>query len=170
MRNWNDYKKTYRTKSDIFDFARVGDLRGFANLLSQNAKLDLDAKNQRGYSALMLAVYNGEQDFCEALLRGGADVNSRDFLGNTVLMASAFKGNLNILKLLLHFGAITTHQNKSKMNARDWALMFGRTEIIQHLDSNFPNTVTSSKIKSILRFIRLGFIMLRTKMKICNKN
>ena len=167
MRNWNDYKKTYRAKSDIFDFARVGDLRGFANLLSENAELDLDAKNHRGYSALMLAVYNGQKDFCEALLRGGADVNSRDFLGNTVLMACAFKGNLNILKLLLHFGAITTHKNKSKMNARDWALMFGRTEIIQYLDSYFPNTTGTSKIKSTLKFVGLGLIILKTKAKIC---
>lgn len=165
MTTWNNYKKTYRTESDIFDFARIGDLRGFANIVSENPNLDLDAKNQKGYSALMLAVYNGEQLFCEALLRGGADVNSRDSIGNTVLMACAFKGNLKLLKLLLHFGAITTYENRTKMNVRDWAKMFKRTEIIQYLDNTFPDVIDTSKFKSIIKFLKLTFIMLKTKMK-----
>ncbi|WP_413699429.1 ankyrin repeat domain-containing protein [Psychromonas sp. KJ10-10] len=119
MKNWNDYKKTYRAESDIFDFARTGDLRGFANLLQKNETLDLNATNQKGYSALMLAVYNGERDFCEALLRCGADVHSRDFIGNTVLMGSAYKGDLDIVKLLLQFGANISDTNQTKMTARD---------------------------------------------------
>lgn len=165
MTNWNDYKQTYRTESDIFDFARSGDLRGFANLLTQDPNLDLNAKNLKGYSALMLAVYNDQQDFCETLLRGGADVNSMDNTGNTVLMGSAYKGNLKLLKLLLEFGAITTYENRTKMNVRDWAKMFGRTEIVQYLDATYPNTVNSSKFKSIVKFIKLGFIMMKTKIK-----
>jgi len=165
MKNWNNYKQTYRSESDIFDFARSGDLRGFANLLSQNPNLDLDAKNSKGYSALMLAVYNDQQDFCETLLRGGADANSMDSIGNTVLMACAYKGNLTLLKLLLHFGALTTYENKSKMNVRDWAKMFGREDIIHYLDDTFPSAITPSKFTSILKFIKLGFIMLSTKIK-----
>lgn len=169
MRNWNDYKTTYRSESDIFDFARLGDFRGLVNILSQNADIDLDAKNHRGYSPLMLAVYNGERDFCEALLRTGADVNSMDFMENTVLMASAFKGNLDITKLLLQFGAATTNRNQTHMNVRDWALMFGRTEIVQYLDNTFPNLVASSKFKNCIRFIKLSFLMLRPRIKFQNR-
>lgn len=165
MKNWQDYKNTYRTESDLFDFARSGDLRGFADLLSKNIPVDLNAVNQKGYSPLMLAVYNSQHDFCEALLRCGADIHGRDFIGNTVLMASAFKGNLALLKLLLQYGAITSHINTTKMNARDWAKMFGRTEVVQYLDTHYPDQANSSKLKSIIRFIKLGFIMTLSKLK-----
>ncbi|UGA56578.1 ankyrin repeat domain-containing protein [Vibrio sp. VB16] len=169
MRNWNDYKTTYRSESDIFDFARVGDFRGLVNILSQHTEIDLDAKNNRGYSPLMLAVYNGERDFCEALLRSGADVNSMDFMKNTVLMASAFKGNVEIIKLLLQFGAITTNRNKTNMNVRDWALMFGRTEVVQYLDNTLPTLVSASKIKNFIRFIGLSFLMLKPRIQSKNR-
>ncbi|MDB1124362.1 ankyrin repeat domain-containing protein [Vibrio algarum] len=165
MSKWKNYKKTYRNEPDIYDFARLGDFRGLADTLSLNSNLNLDAKNHRGYSPLMLAVYNGHRDFCEALLRSGADVNSTDLMGNTVLMASAFKGNVDIIELLLQFGAITTHKNQANMNVRDWAVMFGRTEAVQYLDNTTPNVVASSKIKNILRFIRLSFIMIKKKTK-----
>lgn len=163
MGSWNEYKETYRTESNIYDYARAGDLRGLAHLLSVDHGLDLDAKNERGYSALMLAVYNGEQDFCEALIRGGADVNSCDAMQNTVLMAAAYKGNLYILTMLLECGANTKYKNKSQMDARDWALMFGRAEIVQYLDEHYPSLVSTSKFKSILKFIKLAFMMLKKR-------
>ena len=67
----------------------------------------------------MLAVYNGEKDFCEALLRCDADVNSIDGVGNTVLMATAFKGQVGIVELLLQFDADISLKNKTNMNVRN---------------------------------------------------
>lgn len=165
MGSWDEYKKTYRTDTDIFDCARTRDFKQLVNILSQNPNIDLDEKNHRGYSALMLAVYNGEKDCCEALLRYGADVNSTDLTGNTVLMASAFKGDIETIKLLLEFGANATQQNQTKMNARDWALMFGRTEIVSHFDQILPNTIHSSWLKNIIRFAKLSFAVALTKIK-----
>ncbi|MEI6897399.1 MAG: ankyrin repeat domain-containing protein [Psychromonas sp.] len=165
MKNWKTYKKTYRTEPDIFDFSRTGDLRGLANLLTNPLQLDLDAKNHRGYSPLMLAVYNGNKDFCDALLRCGADVNSTDLVGNSLLMGATFKGDLSIVKLLLQFDANVTLENKTKMTVRDWALMFKRTEILTYLDSHYTSEHSSSKIKNILRFMKLGIILLHTKIR-----
>ncbi|GGP68400.1 ankyrin repeat domain-containing protein [Shewanella saliphila] len=165
MTAWKEYKKTYRAEADIFDFARVGDLRGLANMLSQHGELDVDAKNNRGYSALMLAVYNSENDFCETLLRCGANVDSTDAVGNTVLMAAAYKGNLDILKLLLEYGASLTLKNKTNMDVRDWASMFGRKEILQYLDSVYPSNTAPSQLTNIARFLKLGFCLLFSKLK-----
>lgn len=174
MSTWKKYKQTFREEADIFDLARQGDIRELANMLSKHAKseleLDINTQNHRGYSALMLAVYNGEKDFCEALLRFGSDVNSRDFTGNTVLMAAAFKGDIGILKLLLEYGAETKLINKSNMTVRDWALMFGRKNIIQFLDTAYPEKITSSKFKSILRFLRLGVLIFKGKYSRENKH
>lgn len=165
MKKWQDYKKTFRTEPDLFDFSRTGDLRGLADTLTASPETDLNSQNTRGYSPLMLAVYNGQKDFCEALLRCGANVNSTDSVGNTVLMASAFKGDLNILKLLLEFGATTELKNQSNMTVRDWAVMFGRGEVLAYLDHHYPTENNTSKIKSFFRFIKLSFILLKTKFK-----
>jgi ankyrin repeat protein len=165
MADWKAYKETYRSESTLFDFARVGDLRGLANLLLQGSEIDIDVTNERGYSALMLAVYNGEQDFCEVLLRYGANPDSVDVMGNTVLMGAAYKGDLAILKLLLECGADITLVNKTKMNVRDWAVMYKRTDILLYLDEYYPAQVSSSKLKNMFRFIKLAFILLQNKLR-----
>lgn len=171
MKTWKSYKNTYRDEADIFDFARQGDLRGLADMLANGSHtaskpdvaFDINRPNSRGYSALMLAVYNGEKDFCEALLRFGADVNSTDFVGNTVLMASAFKGNIDIFTLLLKYGANIRLMNKSHMTVKDWALMFGRKKLLQFIDTHYPENIETSKLKSIYRFLKLGVITFTAK-------
>ena len=60
MRSWSDYKKTMRT--------------------------EIDVKDSKGHSALMLAAYNGHQETVKLLLDRGADPNSLDLSGNTILM------------------------------------------------------------------------------------
>lgn len=165
MKTWKAYKETYRTESTIFDFARIGDLRGYADLLMRDNALDLNATNGRGYSALMLSVYNGEKDFCEALLRSGADVNSTDSMGNTVLMGAAYKGDIETLLLLLEFGADISLKNKTNMNVRDWAVMFGRHHIITFLDQHYPTQDGASKLINSWRFIKLGMILMLDKLK-----
>lgn len=76
-------------------------MRGYAKPLMRDNALDLNASNVRVYSALMLAAYNDEKGFCEALLCSGADVNSIDNMDNAVLMEAAYKGDIEILSLLL---------------------------------------------------------------------
>lgn len=128
MRTWSDYKKTFRTGPDVFDYARTGDLRGLADLLMSHPETDLNARNHRGFAPLMLAVYHGQRDFCEALLRAGVDADAPDFMDNTLLMAAAFKGNREILDLLVAYGADLTRKNRAGMDAMDWATAFGREE------------------------------------------
>lgn len=164
MKSWNTYKKTFRNEPDIFDYARQGDLRGLANLLTDQPNMDFNAKNHRGYSPLMLAVYNGQDDFCEALLRCGADVNSSDNIGNTLLMSAAYKGNLTLLKLLLQYGASVAVENKSKMTVRDWAVMFKRNDIVTYLDKHYTTQNKPSKFHSLMKFIRLALILLKSKL------
>jgi ankyrin repeat protein len=163
---WDKYKATYRTDTDIFDCVRLGDFQTLVNLLSQHPELDLDQKNHRGYSALMLAVYNGQKDCAEALLRCGADVNSCDSMNNTVLMGAAFKGNIEVIELLIQFGADIFRKNKSYMDARDWALMFGRQAALEYLTSLSPEANQASKLKSIFKFISLSLMMLKAKLKL----
>ena len=59
-----------------------------------------------GTRALMVAAAHGHKDTARALLDAGADVNAKDFTGWTALHAAAFKGDPEIVQLLLEHGAI----------------------------------------------------------------
>lgn len=166
MKTWQEYKTTFPQTPSIFDLARSGDLLGLRDLLMTNPEIDLNQKNSSGYSALMLAVYNGQQDFCEALLRSGVCVESFDKMKNSVLMAASFKGNLNVIKLLLEYGANPINTNVSSMNAFDWAKMFGRNEVVDfYIEQEFFRKEKFSKIKSIGRFFMLFPMILKMNLK-----
>ena len=59
-----------------------------------------------GTRALMVAAAHGNKDTMRALLDAGADVNAKDFTGWTALHAAAFKGDHEIVQLLLEHGGI----------------------------------------------------------------
>ena len=59
-----------------------------------------------GTRALMVAASHGNRDTVQALLDAGADVNAKDFTGWTALHAAAFKGDPEIVQLLLEHGGI----------------------------------------------------------------
>lgn len=131
MRSWLDYKKTMRSESVVFSFARAGDVEAI-EVLDLPPEI-LDEKDVNGYSTLMLAAYHGHEDLTRFLLTRGADPNTRDNAGNTVLMGAAFKGYLTITKLLLEGGADPTLKNPKGLDALAFAEMFGRNEIAAYL-------------------------------------
>lgn len=160
MRKWNEYKKTFAAPS-LFDFARTGDLQGLANLLTVSPQLDLNQKNHKGYSALMLSIYNGQEVFAEALLRSGADANSQDYVGNTILMGAAFKGDPKLVELLLSYGADLNIRNASHMTAYDWAKTFGRKEVMEFIRKKSTAQIQeASLVRNYFNFFKLSLKML----------
>jgi ankyrin repeat protein len=65
-------------------------------------KAKVNARNQFGESALMVAAIRGHRTMVEFLIQHGADVNPP---GWTPLMFAAVKGHVDIVKLLLAKGA-----------------------------------------------------------------
>jgi hypothetical protein len=87
-------------------------LRGAAaagNLTAVNAVLsssfDVDARDQSGRTALMLAILNGHADVVAALLAHGAGVNAVDTSGVRPLQMARARGNEEIIDSLLRAGA-----------------------------------------------------------------
>ena len=116
----------------LADAARANDVPLMESLLQGGA--DLNAKDARGFSALMLAAYSGCEEAFRWLVSQGADVNS-DAGGNTVLMGAAFKGHLGMVKLLVEKGADPTRRNAQGMDAHDFAAQFGQAETAAYLQS-----------------------------------
>ncbi|BBM00953.1 ankyrin repeat domain-containing protein [Microbulbifer sp. GL-2] len=115
-----------------FAAARVGDaevLREFSQ-----AGFPLDLKNSKGYTALMIATYNGNGAAVDYLLQRGADACLEDRRGNTALMAAIFRGEFAIARTLLEQDCDTAQTNKAGHSAADFAKVFGRERVVQLLE------------------------------------
>lgn len=127
MASWEEYKTTMQRPANLWDAARSNDPAALGQLLDEGAALE--ARDARGYSALMLAAYGGNAEAFDYLLARGADPNSADLAGNTVLMGASFKGHLELVRKLLDRGADLLARNSAGMDAVGFANTFGRTEV-----------------------------------------
>ena len=117
----------------IYDIARNGDIYSFQAINLNN--IDLNKKNENGYSMLKLATCNGHRDFARYLLGLGADANSIDNTGDSILMGVAFKGHFEIAKYLIEKGADINYQNPKGQTALFFAEMAGHTEVVKLIKS-----------------------------------
>jgi len=108
--------------------AKANDVAELERLLAEGA--EIDAKDPRGYSPLMLAAYSGSEAALDFLLARGADPSSADPGGNTVLMGAAFKGYASMVEKLLAAGADPHAKSGTGLDAAGFAQMFGQHEIV----------------------------------------
>jgi hypothetical protein len=130
---WQKYRQTMERAPTLMTCAKADDVAGIERLLAMGA--DIDARDVRGYSALMLAAYSGNGRAFALLLERGADPNTADDAGNSVLMGASFKGQLGMVKALLAAGADGTAKNASGLDAHGFAAAFGRAEVAEFLES-----------------------------------
>jgi ankyrin repeat protein len=133
MSTWEEFNETMAEPVTLWSAAKHNDLGQLSRLLDEGA--DIDARDGRGYSPLMLAAYAGHAPACELLLARGADPDRRDHAGNSVLMGVAFKGNLTLVQRLLEAGADLRVRNQHGLDARGFAATFGRHEVVALIDT-----------------------------------
>lgn len=68
---------------DIFSFARHGRIEEIERLLTKG--IPVDVRDTYGNTILITACQNGNKRVAKAVLRRGADINARNFKGNTPL-------------------------------------------------------------------------------------
>lgn len=116
----------------LFDTARAGDTALVRELLGAGASID--ARNAEGYTALILAAYNGRAETVDALLAAGADPDVGDKRGNTALMGAIFKGEEAIArKLLADPRTNADARNKAGQTAAMFAALFGKDSLVDAL-------------------------------------
>jgi uncharacterized protein len=94
---------SWGAEGGLLDAAGAGDLARVKSLIA--AKADVNAKDEYGLTALILASMRGRVDVVRALLAAKADVNTKSNTGGTALMAASMGGHVKVMKLLRQAGA-----------------------------------------------------------------
>lgn len=99
---------------------------------------DINAVSQdRGYTAVMDAVWRKNYAITEYLIQKGADLNVISSDGQSILVLAVGNGNPKIVRILLENGADPDIKDSMGMSAREYANLFKRKELIELMDQ-FP--------------------------------
>ena len=118
---------------DLFSDARATDTKQLEKLVADNQ--DVNAVNERGYTPLILAIYNNSADATKLLLSKGANPNAQDKSGNNALMGAAFRGYPEMAKILIDNKADVNQVNYSGASSLIFAVTFGQNDIAKQLIS-----------------------------------
>ena len=128
VRNW---KVTSIKKVDTWiSAAKKGD---FAYLKSQSDKMDIEAKNKDGDTALILSAKHGHLDCLKYLHKQGADIDAKNKYGYTALILSARHGYLEIVEHLVKKGANIEAENDYGETALILSAGRGHFKIVRYL-------------------------------------
>ena len=95
---------------------------------------NVDAADESGNTALMLAGYNGHTEIVRLLLDQGADVNHTNRDGRNVLMYTASGPYPETVELLLERGAVLDRADKEEhFTALMWAAAEGHLDVVKVL-------------------------------------
>lgn len=98
-------------------------------ILFIKAGMDVNAKDNRGHTALIAASIRGHTDMVRLLIEKGADVNAKNNNGATALMQASGKGWIEIVKLLIEKGADVNAKENSGVTALMMASATGKSDI-----------------------------------------
>lgn len=112
---------------DAAELARNGSTETLSALIDQG--LDINLRDTKGNTLLMIAAYQGRVETVGMLLKAGAAADLRNEKGQTPLGGAAFKGHVEIARMLLAAGA-DAQADQGGATPADYAAMFGRHEIL----------------------------------------
>ena len=121
-----------KEQSDFFDACRKGDVETISRIYNEDETV-IDIADVRGFTPLILAVYNNQPVAVDFLLSKGANTGSQDNSGNTALMGACFRGYREVANKLLEAGADVNQRNFQGATALTFAATFGQLEIADML-------------------------------------
>jgi ankyrin repeat protein len=111
--------------------AERGELVVVRKILSGGARID--ARDQRGRTALLAATQHNQIEVARFLIQEGADVNAKDFIQDTPFLYAAAEGRIEILKMTLAAGADVKDTNRYRGTALIPAAHHGHVEAVKLL-------------------------------------
>ena len=103
-------------------------------LILKQKKVEIDAKNAMGLTALTAAAFKGEVEIAKALVEAKADVNAANESGQTALMFAALAGRTKVVEYLLKAGADAKATDKSGNTPLSLAKGQGAKDVVKLLE------------------------------------
>ena len=156
-KNRNEQKEVSDMKSEIINAVGSNDYNKTKEFLEKGA--DVNAKDERDRTLLMIAVYNNNYEISKLLIENKADINAQDDMKNNPFLYSGAEGQLDILKLLVKAGADTKITNRYGGVALIPASERGHTETVKYLLENTDinvNHINNLGWTALLEAIILG--------------
>jgi hypothetical protein len=122
---------TFANVAELFKAVQTNDLPALQKGLAKG--FDVDSTDPRGFSLLMTASREGHVGIVSYLLRQKASVNRRNAVGETALMLAAFRGNLDVIKVLHKAGADVNHSGWAPLH---YAAYEGHAAVCRYLIEN----------------------------------
>ena len=119
------------TEREMIASAERGELVVVKKLLADGARID--ARDQRGRSALLAATHRNRVAAARFLIQEGANVNAKDFIQDSPYLYAAAEGRIEILKLTLAAGADLKDTNRYRGTALIPAAHHGHVEAVKLL-------------------------------------
>ncbi|VWD16550.1 ankyrin repeat domain-containing protein [Burkholderia contaminans] len=126
-----------RYDDDWFDAARVGRVDILRAL--HDAGYPVDATDSHGFTAVILASYDGQPAALDYLLSAGANACAGDRHGNTALMGALFKNEPDIARRLIDTQCPIDQTNGAGETALGFATLFNRFDLIPLLVARGAN-------------------------------
>ena len=102
---------------------------------------NIDRRNEKGWNAIIMATFNHQYRIVEMLLQNGADINSTNQHGTSVLMYAKTKvivnRNFDFLQYLIDRGAkVNLIDKKNGYTVLDYVKVLGDIEMINFFKKN----------------------------------
>jgi uncharacterized protein len=134
---WNNIPELKRIEAEKLGYAFTP--QGFLKAVESDsadaihvflsAGIDLEVKDERGWTALMIAAANGKEKLTHLLIHSGARLTSRDVNGFSPLHWAALKGMSENVKLIISKEANVDIQSKFKWTPLMQACTRGHIEV-----------------------------------------
>jgi ankyrin repeat protein len=119
-------------QANFFDACRKGDKQQAERLFKSNPEV-INAEDVKGFTPLIIAVYNNQPAVVDFLLKSGARADMQDLSGNTALMGVCFRGYQELVVKLLEAGVDVNQRNFQGATALTFAATFGHLDIADML-------------------------------------
>lgn len=118
-------------ETKLHSAAANDDIAAIQSLLAKGT--DVDAKDGKGRTALLIATHENRIGAAKALIDAGADVNAKDLINDSPYLYAGARGHLEILKMTLAHGADLKSTNRYGGTALIPAAERGHVETVRTL-------------------------------------
>lgn len=133
MRNDSNVEEKAMTSADeqLFKAVEDSDTERIEQMIQAGA--NINAQDQNGRTAAMIATYNNDLTSAKVLIEAGADVNIQDNMKNNPFLYAGAEGDLDILKLTIKAGAEPAITNRYGGTALIPASEHGYVDVVKEL-------------------------------------